>query len=122
MTVFRHVAVQAMVMLAGVSVSAQAGNYVSSFGDEYNITLNTNGAALISLYPKAWFIEGGANSRVERGIDTLYFGKSCDAFHKLWGDGTWWWANGGFGADFEEFSSRFPRQEIDVPGSNCPLR
>ena len=105
----------------GAQAQAQDWTYVSSWGDEYRIENNANGAVLRSLYPKAWFIEGGANSRVEKGIDVIYFGVSCDAYHEVFGDGVWWWANGGFGADFETFQIRFARQEIDVPGSDCRL-
>ena len=106
-------------LMTGGMAQAQNLNYVSSYGDEYSIEFNANGAVLRSLYPKAWFIENGAASRIEKGIDTLYLGISCDAFHPVFGDGRWWWANGGFGADFSTFSIRFPRQEIDIPGSDC---
>lgn len=109
-------------LLAAGPVAAQDWTYVSSYGDEYSIAKNDNGVVLRSLYPKAWFIEGGANSRVVKGIDVLYFGKSCDAFHDEFGKGRWWWINGGFGADFDNFKISFPRQEIDVPNSmDCQL-
>lgn len=106
-------------LVSGSVAQAQSLNYVSSYGDEYSIELNSSGAILRSHYPKAWFIENGAASRVAKGIDTLYLGISCDAFHPVFGDGRWWWANGGFGADFANFSIRFPRQEIDIAGSDC---
>ncbi|QYX56590.1 hypothetical protein K1T73_16350 [Roseovarius sp. SCSIO 43702] len=105
---------------AGTCALADDVTYVSSYGDEYSYQTNENGAVLTSLYPKAWFIEGGANSRIERGADVLYLGTSCDARHGVFGDGTWWWANGGFGADFPGLEIRFPRQEIRGDfGMNC---
>ncbi len=95
-------------------VAAQDSTYVSSYGDEYSYSSNENGAVLRSLYPKAWFIEGGANSRIVRGIDVLYLGKSCGAYHDEFGNGRWWWRNGGFGAEFDDFKIFFPRQEIEA--------
>ncbi|MEP2532237.1 hypothetical protein [Shimia sp.] len=94
--------------------------YVSGGGDDYVITANANGYVLTSRYPKARFVEAGVNSHVVRGVETFYFGKDCDAAHTLFGAGTWGWANGGFGADFESFQLRFPRQELpDGPGLEC---
>ena len=103
-------------LVLAVPAAAQMPYYVSNGGDEYEISHNANGAVLTSVYPKAWFIEGGANSRVVRGRTVFYFGKSCDVFHEVFGQGTWGWANGGFGAEFESFRLMFPRQEIDVDG------
>jgi len=109
-----------MLVLSGMAAASEGVIYVSSHGDEYRYATNADGAVLTSLYPKAWFIEKGANSRIERGIDRLYLGKSCDAFHPVFGDGRWWWANGGFGVDFARFELRFPRQEIaDDFGLHC---
>ena len=104
-------------LLMPLAALVQDGGYISNFGDEYSLEQNANGAVLRSRYPKAWFIEGGANSRVEHGIDVIYLGKSCDAEHPIWGQGKWWWANGGFGVDLDGLNYRFPRQEIDIPGS-----
>lgn len=119
---FNRIYIFALLFLTPHQVAAEEWYYVSSYGDEYSISTNENGVVLRSLYPKAWFIEGGANSRVVRGIDVLYFGKSCDAFHEEFGKGRWWWINGGFGADFDNFKISFPRQEIDVPNSrDCQL-
>ncbi len=109
-----------LALLPATPVAAQDWSYVSSFGDEYTFSVNANGAVLTSRYPKTWFINNGAESYVEHGHDVIYLGVSCDAFHKLWGQGRWWWANGGFGADFDTLNIRFPRQEIDIPGSACP--
>ena len=87
--------------------------YVSSTGDDYTIAANENGYVLTSRYPKARFVEAGANSYVVRGIETFYFGRNCDAVHEVFGSGKWGWANAGFGADFEGgFQFRFPRQEL----------
>lgn len=94
--------------------------YVSGAGDDYTIASNANGYVLTSRYPKARFVEAGTDSRVVRGVETFYFGKDCDAFHDLFGNGTWGWANGGFGAEFDSFRLMFPRQELpEGPGLDC---
>jgi hypothetical protein len=97
---------------------------VSSSGDIYTVSENVNGFVLTSKYPKSHFIEQGASSYFVEGPDVFYFGRSCDAFHKLFGNGTWSWANAGYGAQFEGgFSLWFPRQ--DVPwesGLSCMAR
>jgi len=96
--------------------------FVSSAGDDYAVSMNANGFAMTSLYPKARFVEQGAGSYVVRGIETFYFGVSCDALHNLFGQGTWGWANGGFGASFDGFEIWFPRQSPpENSGSNCEL-
>jgi hypothetical protein len=42
----------------------------------------------------------------------LYLGRTCDAYHKLFGYGEWCWANGGFVATFDEHRFGFARQEL----------
>jgi hypothetical protein len=51
--------------------------------------------------------------RTER--ETVYFGRSCDAYHPRLGDGKWCWADGGFIADFSSASIGFPDQELVCP-------
>ena len=74
---------------------------VSSSGDIYTFSENVNGFVLTSKYPKSRFIEQGASSYFVDGPDVFYFGRSCDAFHELFGNGSWSWANAGYGAQFE---------------------
>lgn len=103
----------ALTLCATPALAGDDDYYVSSAGDDYAIAVNQNGYVLTSRYPKARFVEAGANSHVVRGRETFYFGSNCDAAHDLFGSGTWGWANGGFGADFETgFQLRFPRQEL----------
>ena len=99
--------------LATATAASDADYHVSGAGDDYAIAVNENGYVLTSRYPKARFIEAGADSRVVRGVETFYFGRNCDAAHAVFGTGRWGWANGGFGADFPGgFQLRFPRQEL----------
>lgn len=108
-----------LVFFAG-QVSAEEKTYYSSYGDEYLLSTNADGIVLTSTYPKAWFVENGAASRIEKGIDVLYLGKSCDAFHKLFGKGRWAWGNGGFRIDFENIWFGFPRQGfVDENDGSC---
>lgn len=101
------------VLLAGPA-RAEEG-FVSDFGDDYVLVANPDGMILSSVHPKAWFIEAGAASHVERGTDVIFLGKSCDAFHRLWGKGSWGQANGGFRVSFPGGRDYgFPRQELPV--------
>ena len=79
-----------------LNVTLQA--YVSSDGNVYEIRYNKHGAVLTSTYKHL----------------TLYLGKDCDAFSKVYGKGTWGWANGGFSVDFRRKSFGFGRQELDL--------
>lgn len=83
----------------------------SGDGHAYEVTCNENGFVLTSLHPVYRFIENGALSSIEEGVETIYLGKSCDAFTETFGTGTWGRANGGFLATFDRFSIGFPRQE-----------
>lgn len=87
----------------------------SGDGHAYEVSCNENGFVLTSLYPVFRFIENGAASTIEEGIETIYLGRSCDAFTKTFGEGQWGWANGGFIATFDRFSIGFPRQEPFCP-------
>ena len=110
----------AAILTASPALAQEDVFYVSGAGDDYRISANANGYVLTSRYPKARFVEAGANSRVVRGIETFYFGKACDAAHEVFGNGRWGWANGGFGAEFGGFTLMFPRQELpDGPGLTC---
>lgn len=103
-------------------VTAGEKTYYSSYGDEYLLSTNADGLVLTSSHPKYWFVEDGANSRIEKGIDVIYLGKSCDAFHKLFGKGRWGWANGGFRVDFDNIWLGFPRQGfVDEHDGSCGL-
>lgn len=110
----RKFLMMAAVAVCGAPVmAADADYYVSGAGDDYEINANTSGYVLSSRYPKARFIEQGASSYVKRGVETFYFGKTCDAAHEVFGAGSWGWANGGFGAEFNDgFRLMFPRQEL----------
>ena len=100
-------------LMIGGPASAEDARWISSLGDAYTALENANGGILTSVYPKFWFVEAGANSHVEEGPDIIYFGKSCDAFHKVFGKGTFGWANGGFAVEFESGQRiGFPRQEL----------
>ena len=108
------------------SVPQAYAEYVSSDGHSYNSSCNSNGHKLSSEYPVSRFIEGGGGaSRIERGIEVFYLGKSCDVSNKVFGSGTWCWANGGFRIEFDDGALvGFPRQELycsinDELGMDC---
>lgn len=109
-----------VLMLASAPATATDWTYVSSLGDEYAVAANENGVVLTSIYPKAWFIEAGADSKIEKGQDVIFIGRSCDAFHKLFGNGKWEQGNGGFLVMFDAISFGFPRQELIMEnGGDC---
>jgi hypothetical protein len=96
--------------------------YFSADGHQYRYSNNENGAVLQSVNPISRFKGQGAATEIVTGTETIYLGKSCDAYSEFFGSGTWGWANGGFIIDFQKGAVRFPRQEIDVPsGMHCRL-
>ncbi|MCC1482321.1 hypothetical protein J1C52_11765 [Roseibaca sp. Y0-43] len=94
------------------SLMASTGQAYVSGGHEYGLTCNPDGYVLTSRYPVARTKGFGAATQVVSGIEKLYLGKSCDAFHPIFGGGRWCWANGGFVAEFAEFRFGFARQEL----------
>lgn len=115
------------------SASAEGSEWfgsVSSDGHSYQVTCNESGFILTSTYPVSRFIENGVLSTVREGIETIYLGKSCDAFTEAYGAGTWGFANGGYAVSFEDYRVGFPRQAPYCEGDdaaprtfdfNCPL-
>ena len=109
--------------MAALSASpAIAGGYLSEDGHEYSITCNASGFAMKSRAPVTRFIEDGANSRaVKQRTEVIFFGKSCDAFNKAYGAGTWCQANAGFSATVGGKDILFPRQEPFCDGNYADL-
>jgi hypothetical protein len=107
--------VVALTVLTGSTVVASA--YIAD-NHEWDLVCSPAGYELTSKYPVSRFIEAGVNSSATSERETLYLGRSCDAEHKVFGKGTWCWANGGFKADFERHSIGFPRQELSCPDSD----
>jgi hypothetical protein len=95
-------------------LGANAFAYVAD-NHEWELTCNKDGYRLASKYPVARFLEAGAASQITSERETIYLGRSCDAFHKLFGKGSWCWANGGFRAEFEKHAIGFSRQELSCP-------
>jgi hypothetical protein len=87
--------------------------YVSSDGHEYALTCNADGYVLTSLAPVSRFRGQGADTQVTKRTEVLYLGQSCDSFLDVAGTGSWGWANGGFGAEFDTgLRVMLPRQEL----------
>lgn len=110
------------VMLAGAA-PAQSLQYLSSDGAVFAFEENRHGAVLTSIEPleDALFVNGMNTPSIEPG-DVLYLGRSCDAFSKNLGDGSWSWTNGGFIVEFSTVRVAFPGQAIDiVPGNRCRI-
>lgn len=104
-------------------LASGASAYVSG-GHEYSSSCNPDGYVLTSLYPVVREMGQGAMTQHISGIESIYLGRSCDAFHPLYGDGSWCWANGGFVAEFAEARFGFARQELSCqagvdPGNDC---
>ncbi|TFF19883.1 hypothetical protein E3C22_19670 [Jiella endophytica] len=111
----------AVVLLA---LNTPASAYVSSAGDEYDLTCNADGYSLRSKDPISRVVQRGGSARTIAERETLSLGRSCDAHLKAYGKGEWCWANGGFVATFGDEKVGFPRQELSclVPmdyESNC---
>lgn len=103
---------QLTLVLIAIISPATVFSYVSSEGHEYGRSCNADGYVLASRYPVTRMVGSGANALPKSGIETLYLGKSCDAYSKLFGAGKWCWANGGFLVEFGNESLGFPRQEL----------
>lgn len=119
MTVSRALTLSLCIALNAGGASA----YVSG-GHEYEASCNADGYVLISKFPVTRTIGQGASTQYISGIEKLYLGRSCDAFHALYGTGQWCWANGGFKADFADAMFGFARQDLDCAsnydlGSSC---
>jgi hypothetical protein len=100
--------VSALTATAGLAAEA---NYVGD-NHSWKLTCNASGYKLTSKYPVSRFIEAGADSSSTEEIETIFFGRSCDAQHKIFGKGKWCQANGGFSAEFENYTIGFSRQEL----------
>lgn len=96
---------------AAATSTLAAQGYVAD-GMEYDIACNADGYVLTSKYPVTRMIGTPVDAEAITGIETIYFGRSCDAFHKVFGQGKWCWANGGFTAEFAGHTFGFGRQEL----------
>ena len=103
-------------VVATVTWVSAARAYLAD-GMEYDIACNADGYVLTSKYPVTRMVETPVDAEPVTGIEKIYFGKSCDAYHKLFGQGKWCWANGGFIAEFPDHSFGFGRQELTCPGA-----
>jgi len=83
---------------SNTSSSNQRKTITSSNGITFQVKYNEHGAVL--------------NSTNNSENLTLYLGRSCDAYSKRFGEGSWSWANGGTVVDFSSKNFGFPRQGI----------
>ena len=105
----RNMSACAVLLIATTAWTARS--YVAD-GMEYEISCNADGYVLTSKYPVTRMSGTGVDTQAVSGIEKIYFGKSCDAYHKLFGQGKWCWANGGFIAEFPNHRFGFGRQEL----------
>ena len=102
-------------VVATVTWVSAARAYLAD-GMEYDIACNADGYVLTSKYPVTRMIETPVDAEAVSGIEKIYFGKSCDAYHKVFGEGKWCRANGGFIAEFPNHTFGFGRQELSCEG------
>lgn len=108
-----RVATLTAIILASAAQAEELQNYWSNEGDTYFATVNENGVALTSKFPKTWFHgEPSQDHQVVTKPAVIYLGNDCDALHNEYGAGKWSGANGGFGATFGEHTIYFGRQEL----------
>lgn len=105
---------QLFATLCIIFAASSANAYVAG-GHEYDATCNADGYILTSKYPVARASGQGAGTVYTSGIEKLYLGRSCDAFHAGFGNGQWCWANGGFLVTYSEIEFGFGRQELTCP-------
>lgn len=113
--------IRALALGAALLAGTAAAEEFPYVGDNHawKLACNASGYVLTSRDPVVRFHEGGANSRVTDQVETLYLGRSCDAFHPVLGTGTWCWANGGFRAEIAGEIIGFPRQELSCPDGSA---
>ncbi|TFF19867.1 hypothetical protein E3C22_19580 [Jiella endophytica] len=99
------------ISLLAIPCGARAASVVAD-GHEYDVTCTADGYRLASKYPVSRMVGTGAGSHLVEGREILYLGRSCDAYTKVFGYGSWCWANGGFFAKFDRHHFGFPRQEL----------
>jgi len=109
---------RAMLAVAMIGAASQAHAYVADDID-YDVACNGDGYVLTSKVSVTRMVTTPVDAEPVVGIEKIYFGKSCDAFHKLYGKGKWCWANGGFLAEFPQHSFGFGRQELSCPGDEA---
>lgn len=102
--------------LAAILGAIPALAYVSD-DVEYDIACNDEGYVLTSKHPVTRMVPTPVDAEAVIGIETIYFGRSCDAFHKDFGKGKWCQANGGFRAEFSNRTFGFARQELSCRGA-----
>ncbi len=89
----QYIAAALMMLLSVTAATAQALHETSD-GQTYQMTDNEHGYVLSAPG------------------ETIYLGKSCDAFSTTAGAGFWEWANGGFCVNLAEKSICFPRKDV----------
>lgn len=109
---------QSIAAVAAIASSVPASAYVAD-DIEYDIACNADGYVLTSKQQVTRLVTTPVDAEPVVGIEKVYFGKSCDAFHKLYGKGKWCWANGGFLAEFPNHTFGFGRQELNCPGAEA---
>lgn len=107
-----HFMVMAVAAWMSSAPYTSATTYTSSSGHQYDASCNADCYKLSSKYPVSRAVGRGAGTHFVAGIEKIYLGRSCDAYSKLLGHGTWCWANGGFLAKFPHIQIGFPRQEL----------
>ncbi len=103
-----------------LALSTFASHAYVADGHEYTLQCNDDGYVLASRYPVTRTIGQGHDMRAASGIERLYLGRSCDAYHKLLGEGQWCRGNGGFVATFPQHRFGFPRQELVCEPERLP--
>lgn len=110
-----------VVLFALILMVTPAAAYVSD-GHEYDLACTAGGYVLTSKYPITRTTGYGAGTQYVKGREKLYLGRSCDAFAKLQGKGSWCWANGGFFVQFADHRFEFWRQELYCTPDDFDLR
>lgn len=93
-------------------ITATAAHAYEADGTEYDISCNADGYVLTSKQPVTRMVSTPVDAEAVTGIEKIYLGRSCDAFHEVFREGKWCWANGGFIAEFPNHTFGFGRQEL----------
>ena len=109
-------------VVIGTAALAQSTEYFSMDGDLFAFEENRHGAVLTSIEPTSDILPTTDVAPKTKVGDIVYVGRSCDAFSKEFGEGSWSWSNAGFIVEFPDLRLAFPGQAIDiVSGNGCRL-
>ena len=115
MVVIRYSKIFIYTLVIALPGMATAFERISTAGHVYQMDCNADGYVLTSKNTVSRAVGEGVNTRYHTDIETIYLGRSCDAFSKILGGRMWCWANGGTTVELARLQVTFARPELVCP-------